>query len=102
MRVSVALGGCAVSGPPGMGDADLPPDRLLFEGFLQGADLAPGPQAHQVIGAIQDRETGRIVAPVLQPPQSLHEDGNDIPLGYCPDDSAHIKDFLTTYENVCS
>ncbi len=92
VRVRVALGGGAVGRPTGVGNTDLAPRRLLFDGLLERADLADGPQAHQVAGAVQDGETGRIVAPILQSSQSLQEDGDDVAFGYCSNDSAHVKE----------
>src|ERR1700722_15372151 len=91
MRVGVAFAGGAMGGPSGMGDAHIAARRLPLDGLLQGAHLAHGPQASQAAGAVQDGEAGRIVSPVFQAPQSLHQDGDDVPLGNCPDDSAHVK-----------
>ena len=67
----------------------LPWMGVCVERILQRLNLADRAQARQVVGAIEDGDAGRVVAPILEPPQSLHQDGNDVPLGDCSDDSAH-------------
>ena len=71
----VALARHAVGGPARVRDADLAAGGLVLDRLLQGADLAHRAQAHQVLGAVQHGEAGRVVAAVLQPPQALHQDG---------------------------
>ena len=43
----------------------------------------------QVLRAVEDGDARRIVAAVLEPPQPLHQDGDDVALGDGSDDSAH-------------
>jgi hypothetical protein len=42
-----------------------------------------------VMGIVHDGDARGVVAPILQPPQSLHEDGNYIPLSDRSNDSTH-------------
>ena len=89
MRMGVALARDAVGGPAGVGDADLAAGGRLLEGLLEHPHLADRAQAGEVLRAVQDRQAGRVVAAVLQPPQALHQDGDDIALGDSSNDSAH-------------
>jgi len=39
--------------------------------------------------AVENGKTRRIIAAILQPPQALHQDGDDITLGDRSNDSTH-------------
>ena len=45
----------------------------------------------QVMGIVDDSDAGRIVAAVLQSPQSFHEDRNDVALSNCSNNSTHAS-----------
>ena len=67
-----------------------PVDRGLIQRILQRLHLALGAQAGQVLGTVEHGEAGRVVAPVLQPPQALHQHRDDVAIGDRPNDSAHM------------
>ena len=89
MRMRVALARHAVRGPAGVGDADLAGGGGVFERIIQHAHLADRAQPGEVLRAVQHRDAGGIVAAVLEPPQTLHQDRYDVALGDRSDDSAH-------------
>src|SRR3984957_14010005 len=92
--VRVALAGHAVRGPTRVRDAERPMARREVERILQRLNLANRAQASQVMGIVHDGDARGVVTPILQPPQSLHEDGNDITLSDCSDDSTHAYQVL--------
>src|SRR5690606_28466192 len=67
MRMRIALRGHAVRRPTRVSDAERTFDWRIEHRVLQRFDFADGPQAAQVARAVQHRDTGRIVAAVLQP-----------------------------------
>jgi hypothetical protein len=71
-------------------DAERAVARRAVESILQRLNLADRAQARQVVGIIDDGDTRRVIAPILEPPESLHENGNDITLSDCSDDSTHV------------
>src|SRR5918999_4952015 len=87
MGMGVAFGGNAVGTPAGMADAD-----GSFQAAVQGkpgelghaAGAAQPPQA-----AVDDRDAGGVIPPVLQAPQAFDQDGDDVSARYRGDDSAH-------------
>jgi len=89
MRMRVTLARHAMSRPAGMGDADLARGRCVFQGIVEHPHLADGAQPRQVLRAVEHGKTGRIVAAVLEPPQTLHKDRHDVAPGHRSDDSAH-------------
>ena len=89
VRMSVSGGGNAVSRPARVCDADMPRDRVGIQGFLENLDLPQGTAACQPLIGTQNRDARRIVAPIFEASQSLHEDGHGIALRDHADDSAH-------------
>jgi hypothetical protein len=89
MRVGVALARYPVRRPAGVGNADPAGRGCLRERLIEHVHFPDGAQARQVLRAVEDGQTRRIVAAVFQPPQALHQDGDHIALGDRSDDSAH-------------
>src|ERR1700679_3422193 len=86
--MSIVRGRDAVRGPAGVGNADVAADRSRVEGLLQDPHLADGAQAGDP-AALEHGNAGRIVAAVLQAPQTFHENGNRIALRNDTHDSTH-------------
>src|SRR5690606_4444279 len=88
VRVGVLLRRTAVGRPARVADAELTVDRLAAQHFLELRQLAGA--AADVHGAVAyDRDAGRVVAAILQPPQALDEDGNERLVTQVSDDAAH-------------
>src|SRR5580692_12754094 len=94
VRVCIALARHAVRGPTSMRDAEGAVARCEVERILQRLNLANRSQAGQVMRIIDDGYTRRVITPILQPPQSFHEDGNDITLSDRPYNSTHTVQAL--------
>ncbi len=90
VRVRVALTRDPMRRPARVGDADLADGGILLERLLQHLYLADGSEAREMPRAVQDSQTGRVIAAVLEPPQSLHENGDDVTFGDGSNDSAHV------------
>ena len=87
MRMGIDLGGLTVGGPAGVGDTDVA--RLSLRCFvIQFLDLAQRAEAFQ-LPLLDQGQAGRIITPVLEPPETFDEDGFDVSLGQRPYDSAH-------------
>ena len=68
MRVGVAVGGPAVSGPAGMAQPGVPAQRCRVGGVQRGFQVGqpPGAAAHrQSAAAVDQGDTGGVIAPVL-------------------------------------
>src|ERR1700722_6783604 len=86
--MSIVRGRDAVRGPAGVGNADVAANRSRVERLLQDPHLADGAQAGDP-SALEHGNAGRIVAAVLQAPQSFHQNGNRVALRNHTDDSTH-------------
>ena len=62
---------------------------LRVQCVLQGFDLADGAQPGE-LPVVQNRDPGGVVAAVLEPPQTLHQDWNRATLGDHAHDATHI------------
>ena len=89
VRMGVALARHPVGRPAGVGDADLAVGGGMVERLIEHAHLADRTQPGEVLRAVEDCDAGRVVAAILEPPQSLHQDRHDVSLRDCSDDSAH-------------
>ena len=89
MGVGVGLARYAVGGPAGVGDADPAMRRTRRQRRFQGRDLAG--RAHPLERPLiaDHGHAGRIVTPVFQPPQALHQGGGDVFRCDGADDAAH-------------
>ena len=89
MRMSIAFGRRAVRCPARVGDAERRLEGIGVECGLEFGDLALAAlAAHGAV--VQNRESCRIIATVFQPPQALHEDGDDVAIRDGADDAAHV------------
>ena len=86
-RVCVRLGRPAVRGPPGVGDAGAPVRPVPLDERSELRYLADRP--HPVDAVLHHREPRRVVAAVLDTPQTLDEERNHVTLRGRPDDSTH-------------
>jgi hypothetical protein len=87
--MGVALGGDAVGGPAGVGDAKAAGERFGIQTRLQFAHLAHRADALDVTVVHAHGDAGGVVAPVLQAPQALHQDRDDVAFSDGSDNSAH-------------
>jgi len=88
--MGVAAGRLAVGGPAGVADADLPAHGIGFQHLYQPRQLAHlAPHADGAIG-MHHRQTGRVVAAILQPFQAFENDGGRVPRPHVTDDSTHV------------
>jgi hypothetical protein len=90
----VALARHAVRGPAGVRDTERAVAGRALERILERLNLANRPQAGQVMGIIDDGDARGVVPPIFEPAQSFHQDGNDIALGDCSDNSTHALQTL--------
>ncbi len=88
VRVGVFGGGNPVGGPACVRNADVAADGGGVERFLKDLHLAHGAQAGEP-PRLEYRDAGRIVAAILQPAQSLHQNGDCIAFRDHTDDSTH-------------
>ena len=77
MRMSVLFGGTAVRGPASVADAVGAVERLQPDDLFQVAQLAFGAAHLQAFAVAGDRDAGRVVAAILQPPQAIDDDRHD-------------------------
>ena len=89
MRMGIFFGGAAVGGPAGVSDAVGAVERLEADDFFQIAQLAFGAPDLQAFAVAGDRDSGRVVAAILQLSQALDDDGDDLLLTYISDNAAH-------------
>src|SRR3984885_10397620 len=74
--------------PTRVRNADVAADRRRIERLLQDPDLADGAQAGD-LAVFEHSNAGRIIAAVLQAPQSFYENGNRVALRNDTHDSTH-------------
>ena len=88
VRMRVLFGRTAVGRPSCVTDAVVAGDRVRADHLFEVGELAGAPP--QVDRAVADhRDARRVVAPVLEAPQSVDEDGNDVLRSDVADDAAH-------------
>ena len=84
----IVLARRAVRRPAGVRDPHRRAQTVLVEHRLQPLDLSQAPKPLEPAAA-HDGQPRRIVAAILQAPQTLHENGDHVTLGYRAYDSAH-------------
>ena len=87
--MGIFFGRPAVGCPAGMADAVGAVQRVLPDHFFQVAQLARGAAQLEWVSRAAYRDTGRVVAPVFQPPQAFNDDGDDILGANISHDSTH-------------
>ncbi len=75
--------------PARMGDSYVTARGILLQHGFEPADLAH-PLSHIEGGAVDRRDAGRIVAPVLETTQGGQEDTNCLPRANVANDTAHV------------
>ena len=88
VRVGVVRGRDAVGRPAGVSDTYLTADRRRVERVLQTPHFADGSKAREP-AIVDHSQTGRIVAAILEPAQTLHENRHRIAFGDDTHDSTH-------------
>ena len=86
--MSVLFRGRAVRSPARVGDTDLALKGLPFE-FLDQPGHLPGPAKAFQTAVVEQRQSGGVVAAVLQAAQPVQQQRGDVPLGRDSDNSAH-------------
>ncbi len=69
--MGILLRRLAVGRPAGMSNADLPRGHRLFALVTQTLNLADFAKAHHLLVFAQNRQTRRIIAPILKALQTL-------------------------------
>ena len=89
MRMSVLFRGTSVRGPASVADAIGAVERLQPDDLFQVAQLAFGAAHLQAFAVTGDRDAGRVVAAILQPPQAIDDDRHDPLLADVTNNAAH-------------
>ncbi len=89
MRVSVLFRGTSVRGPASVADAVGAVERLQADDFFQVAQLAFGAANLQAAAIAGHRDSGRVVAAILQPTQAINDDRHYALFADITDNSAH-------------
>jgi hypothetical protein len=104
VRVSITVGGAAVGGPARVADAGRtlgePGDELLLERLFQVGELAGTLRGEQL--TVDDGDAGRVIAAVLQPPQSVQNDVQGRAGAGIPHDSAHGSTVADEIRRPCA
>ena len=91
MRVGVFFRGAAMRGPARVSDAIQAVKRGLGDGLFEVAQLSRGaPNLHFAV-LLDDGNAGRIVAAILEPPQTVQNQRHDFLRSDIPDDPAHVS-----------
>ena len=89
VRMGVQVVRPAMRRPAGVGQADRRVRRPIPERHLEVGELAGLLLDEQVARLIDERDPGRVVAPVFEPLQALDEDGPRLTRADIADDAAH-------------
>ena len=90
VRMGIALSRHTMGGPARVRDPQRTLDGALVEQALQLGDLTDRTDALQARIVIAHGDAGRVVSPVFEPTQTLHQDGYDVAFGDGPYDAAHV------------
>src|SRR5690606_41963044 len=82
-------GGLAVRGRGVLAQAVPAIGQVAGQQRFQIGELA-GTPANLDVAVVDDRDAGRVVAAILETPESFDENGEDRPLTDVPDDAAHV------------
>ena len=88
MRVRVGIGWFSVGGPAGMADAGGAVDGPAVDEVREVVD-APRAFAHLDVIAVEEAESGRIIAPVFQAPESLEQEFGGLAVARVCEDATH-------------
>ena len=98
MRMGVLVGGFAVGRPAGVGHTQLALRGLARQDALERGDLPDAP-AHLETAIVDQRDTGGVVAAVLEPLEPVHQEWHGLLLADISDDSAHALSRLS--RSIC-
>ena len=88
MRVRVRVTRLAMGRPARVGDAQRPLQRFARQDALEGGDL-PHTPAHLEAAVVNHRHARRVVAPIFEPLEPVHENRDGVPATDVSDDSTH-------------
>src|SRR5260221_11649752 len=98
VRMGVFFGGAAMRGPARVSDAVSTVERLEADHFFQVAELAFGAADLQTFTISGHRDSGRVIAAILQLSYALNDDRDYLLLTYISHDAAHwLFGSLTLY-----
>src|SRR5207249_2634172 len=86
--VRVLLGGTAMGCPARVPDPGRAAERLLAEEVREAIELSDAPPDLDVV-VLEDREAGGVIAPVLELPESAHQDRARVTRPDVADDATH-------------
>src|ERR1700724_2448127 len=89
MGMGVSLARHAMGRPTSVRYSNLSGSRYLLQCFVEHSNLTHSPQPLQMLRAIENGYSRRVIAAVFQPVQPLHQDGHYVALRYRSDDSTH-------------
>src|SRR5450631_887359 len=89
--MSIFFGRTSVCGPARVPNAIRAVERLLANDFFQVAQLALGAPQLQSVAVTGYRDSSRIIAAILQPPQPFDDDRNYTFLADVPNNATHGK-----------
>src|SRR5208337_5695629 len=100
MGMGVFFSGAAMRGPAGVSDAVGAVERLEADDFFQIAQLAFGAADLQAFAVSGYRDSGGVVAAILQLSEALNDDGDDLLLAHISDNAAHWRILSLTNVSV--
>ena len=89
VRMGIEVVGPAVGRPARVGEADRGVGRPVGDRRLQVGELAGPLLDEEIAGVVDERDAGRVVAAVLEPPQAFDEDRARLPGTGVTNDAAH-------------
>ena len=98
MGMGVFLGGAAVGSPSGVPDTIATLKRLQADDFFQVAQLPFRATDLQLVPIAGDGDSSRVISAVLEPPQTLDNDRNDLLLADISNNATHAG---YSKESVC-
>ena len=90
MRMGVLFGGTTMSGPTGVSDAVGAIQRFIADDLFQIAQFALGAPDLQSLAIAGDCDSGRVVAAVLESPETFDDDRDDLLFPHVSDDATHV------------
>ena len=101
VRVRIGLIGHSVRSPTCVRDALRSTERVFFQRIRKLLDLAHAPDAAD-LAVLENGDTGRVIAPILEPAKAFQQDGDNVSFGNGADNSAHgsnASEFLHSLKN---
>src|SRR5579884_3755481 len=89
MRVRVLFGGASMRRPAGVADAVRAVNRVDADGVFQIAQFPGSAANRQMTISVQDRDSGRIVAAILQPAKPIEDNGHRLAIADIANNPTH-------------